>query len=129
MNQNVLLFCLDSESFIGLWQPAHGEQWQKEAVVITRTSQENPLFLALETLLTKNQLTLHAISAIGVTQGPGSYTQLRSFIAAANSLAWAAQIPIFAFPAPTKLPDEIPQYLNSARLNVPIDPIYPTAIL
>ncbi len=52
------------------------------------------IFPLIQTLLSKNNLSLKDLELIAVNKGPGSYTGIRVGITAANTLSWANQIPI-----------------------------------
>lgn len=54
------------------------------------------LLTQIEDLLKANNVGKHSLTAIGVYQGPGSFTGLRIGIAVANALAYALHIPIAA---------------------------------
>lgn len=83
------------------------------------------LIKAITTLLEEHHLTYSEITHIGAMTGPASYTQLRIFIATANTLAWVNKIPLFGFKPDTELPDAIPSLLTHAKTNLPLQPIYP----
>lgn len=54
------------------------------------------LHVFIEQILTETQLTFQDLSAIAVSQGPGSYTGLRIGISAAKGLCFALDIPLIA---------------------------------
>jgi hypothetical protein len=128
MIQRVLIFYPGNPSYIGLWQPSLPDLWQTQTVTSGRTSDANAVFESLHALLKKNSSTIKEVTAIGVMQGPASYTQLRSFIASANSMAWALRLPLFGFSADSVLPDNLPTLVATAHKNMPIEPVYPTQI-
>lgn len=52
------------------------------------------LIKSVQTLLEQNNISLNAIDAFGVNQGPGPFTSLRIAITTANSLHFATGIPL-----------------------------------
>ena len=54
---------------------------------------------AILQLLSDNQITVQDLSAVGVTNGPGSYTGIRVGLAAAKGLCYALNIPLITFNA------------------------------
>lgn len=54
------------------------------------------LHVFIENLLQEQQLTFKDLSAIAVSQGPGSYTGLRIGVSAAKGLCYALDIPLIA---------------------------------
>lgn len=67
----------------------------EEAAVADRNHSKHLLPL-VQTMLAKQDLKIRDLSAIGVGQGPGSYTGVRIGITAAKTFAWAQQIPVYA---------------------------------
>jgi|SRR6266542_3923099 len=128
MKQTVLIFYPGEVSSIGLWQPEGETSWHTHAVPRASRAVENTLFTELTTFLAAHSLDMRDITHIGVLAGPASYTELRSFIAAADSLAWAQQIPLFSFDLQATLPQDLPHLVAGAKTNVPIEPVYPRAI-
>ena len=55
------------------------------------------LHTAIEQLLSENKIEKHQLKAIGVSNGPGSYTGIRVGLAAAKRLSYALQIPMITF--------------------------------
>ena len=55
------------------------------------------LHTAIEQLLSENKIQMHQLKAIGVSNGPGSYTGIRVGLAAAKGLSYALQIPMITF--------------------------------
>lgn len=53
----------------------------------------------IDAMLTKNNLSLAQLSFIGINQGPGLFSTLRSIIATANALHFAANIPLVGIDA------------------------------
>ena len=128
MMQRVLVFdCGKDQKYVGLWQPDQSPEWLTEPVE-SGAAKDNALIKALDNLLQRTSITLGDITHIGVMRGPSAYTQLRSFIATANSLAWASRIPLFAFGPDATLPDSLPDLLQNAHRDVPIEPCYPSSI-
>jgi len=52
------------------------------------------LFLTIQTLLQKNNLSLKAISFCAANQGPGPFTTIRVIIASLNGLSYVTNLPI-----------------------------------
>jgi len=50
----------------------------------------------IETLLNRNQIKAHALDAVAVSKGPGSYTGLRIGSSAAKGLCFATDIPLIS---------------------------------
>lgn len=115
------------ESFVGLWCPDNHTPWV--SLPITSNPGENKVIETIEVLLDEQGIILTKLTHIGVMHGPASYTQLRIFIATANSLAWALEIPLFSFGPDTNIPDQLPELIRTAKLNMPIEPVYPSRIL
>ena len=59
-------------------------------------SHAEKLHVFIEQILVETQLTFQDLSAIAVSQGPGSYTGLRIGISAAKGLCFALDIPLIA---------------------------------
>ena len=55
------------------------------------------LHTGIEQLLLENQIPMNQLKAIGVSNGPGSYTGIRVGLAAAKGLSYALQIPMVTF--------------------------------
>lgn len=70
-----------------------------DSVSIPKILASKSIITSLSTLLSKNNLSLHDLSCIGVNQGPGPFTTLRVIIATVNGLAYATQIPIIGIDA------------------------------
>jgi len=120
----VLIFYPGDESYVGVWQSHDAVPWQTVPVAFGQTN-HNALVSAVGELLKTTSLTLKQLTHIGIMRGPASYTQLRSFVAAANSIAWANQVPLFDFPSDVMLPDTLASYVSAAHRNIPIEPLYP----
>lgn len=119
----VLVFYPGEGAFIGLWRPASDPPWQ--TIDIPAGPQPSKTVIgAIETLF-KESGRLGEITHLAAMPGPGSYTQVRVFVATANALAWALGRPLFAIPPKTKLPSDLPQLISSAKINCPLEPVYP----
>jgi tRNA threonylcarbamoyladenosine biosynthesis protein TsaB len=59
-------------------------------------SHAEKLHVFMEEILKENKLTFQDLSAIAVSQGPGSYTGLRIGVSAAKGLCYALSIPLIA---------------------------------
>lgn len=59
-------------------------------------SHAEKLHVFIEELLQETQLKLQEVSAIAVSQGPGSYTGLRIGVSAAKGLCYALSVPLIA---------------------------------
>ncbi len=129
VTQCVLVFIPGEVSRLGLWQP-HGSAegtWCTADVPRSDRSQpgNNRVLTAVDALLRTNQLLLAAVTHIGVMRGPASYTELRLFVTTANTLAWVKGVPLFAFDAASDVPRDLPHLIASAKVNQPIEPVYP----
>lgn len=123
----LLIFYPGKESYIGLWLPDMATSWVTYSVV--QGNQSGPSLLAVvETALREQRLTLASLTHIGAMEGPASYTHLRVFLATANALAWAQHLPLFGFGPDASLPDDLPELYRTAKLNIPIEPVYPSAL-
>ena len=49
----------------------------------------------INSLFSKNNISITDLGAIIVNQGPGSYTSLRIGIAVANTLCWSLNVPVY----------------------------------
>ena len=126
MTCTVLVLVAGPESYLGLWRPAAPEPWL--TVNVTPSREANSVLTALAALQSQSGITLKELTHIGVMAGPASYTQLRVFVTTANTLAWIGHLPLFGFPPTAIVPQDLPQYLSEAKVNVSISPIYPSAI-
>lgn len=121
----VLIFMAGDENYVGLWRADAVPGWR--TVPIVRSVPEgNQVLQALDALLHESSVPLTQITHVGVMRGPASYTQLRLVVTTANALAWALGLPLFGFSSEVSMPDSIPQLLVSAKVNIPIIPVYPT---
>ena len=59
-------------------------------------SHAEKLHVFIETILQENNITFSQLSAIAVSQGPGSYTGLRIGVSTAKGLCYALDIPLIA---------------------------------
>ena len=73
------------------------------------------LTMMIDSVLKEAGLTLPALSAIGISQGPGSYTGLRIGYATVKGLCFATGIPLIAVPTLAALADAIER---EVRLNL-----------
>jgi tRNA threonylcarbamoyladenosine biosynthesis protein TsaB len=78
------------ESFIGLF--FHDRCI--ESRTLTNKESSKMLLIALEELLKKHTQKLSDLLYIGVHQGPGPFTTLRTILTSANGLAFATQLPL-----------------------------------
>jgi tRNA threonylcarbamoyladenosine biosynthesis protein TsaB len=69
------------------------------ATLFNQDTKQHASFLhtAIEQLLSENKIRMHQLKAIGVSNGPGSYTGIRVGLAAAKGLSYALQIPMITF--------------------------------
>jgi tRNA threonylcarbamoyladenosine biosynthesis protein TsaB len=69
------------------------------ATLFNQDTKQHASFLhtAIDQLLSENQIQMHQLKAIGVSNGPGSYTGIRVGLAAAKGLSYALQIPMITF--------------------------------
>ncbi len=129
MNQCVLVFIPGDESCLGLWHANGSADARWCTAVIPRgdrtQSSTNRVLTAVAALLHDNHLILDQITHIGVMRGPASYTELRLFVTTANTLAWAQHLPLFRFEATDALPNDLPHLITTAKVNQPIEPVYP----
>ncbi len=128
MLQKVLIIATTDTPYIGLWQPHGSQEWETYPFEIQPAGQENSLLAALEDFLSHAHVPLAQITHVGVMAGPGSYTKLRQGVATANALAWALEVPLFAFTPENRLPDDLPHLVSAAQVNRPVEPIYPHTI-
>lgn len=71
------------------------------ATLINNDSKQHAAFLhkAIQQILSENKIGINQLKAIGVTNGPGSYTGIRVGLAAAKGLCFALKIPLVTFSA------------------------------
>jgi len=70
-------------------------------VYIGKSEQKaDDLLLAIDKILSQNQVKLDKLKAIAVNQGPGSFTGLRVGISVANALAYSLKIPVIGVTLP-----------------------------
>ena len=117
----------NGEGYVGLL--SGNDRWVVQPVAeVVAGASCNPVLEAVEAVLAAREIPLSHVTHIGVMHGPASYTQLRVFIATANTLAWVRHVPLFSFGPDARLPDDIPPLLSHARVNVPVKPVYPTEL-
>lgn len=119
----VLILMPGELPYVALWCPDESDPFRAKACEVKIHGPD--LIQMISTLCQENQCSLATLTHIGVMAVPASYTQLRLFVATANTLAWTLNLPIFSFTPSTKLPDDLPECLTKAKLNVVIDPVYP----
>jgi len=68
------------------------------ATLLNKDSKQHASFLhsAIKKILRENDINIASIKAIGVTNGPGSYTGIRVGLATAKGLAFALKIPLIS---------------------------------
>lgn len=69
-----------------------------EITLRNHESHSERMLPALDWLLATLGISLHALTAVAVSQGPGSFTGLRAGIATAKGLALALGVPLFGIP-------------------------------
>jgi tRNA threonylcarbamoyladenosine biosynthesis protein TsaB len=74
----------------------NGKTIQCKEIAEIGYSHAEKLHVFIEKILNENQLTFNNLSAIAVSQGPGSYTGLRIGVSAAKGLCFAMGIPLIA---------------------------------
>ena len=74
----------------------NGETLQCIQIAEEGYSHAEKLHVFIEQIITDLKLTFQDLSAIAVSQGPGSYTGLRIGISAAKGLCYALNIPLIA---------------------------------
>lgn len=97
-----------------------------DSVYIPKIHASKLIISSLSALLSKNNLSLHELSCIGVNQGPGPFTTLRVVIATVNGLAYATQIPLIGIDALQAIISEHkqPQIATVALLNAFNNDVY-----
>jgi tRNA threonylcarbamoyladenosine biosynthesis protein TsaB len=70
-------------------------------------SHAEKLHVFIEELLSKTSITFKDLSAIAVSQGPGSYTGLRIGVSAAKGLCYALNIPLIAIDTLSSLAEQV----------------------
>jgi tRNA threonylcarbamoyladenosine biosynthesis protein TsaB len=89
-----MLLAIDTAtSFAGLALWDEGQLWAEEAWYSNLTHSVQ-LMPRIQRMLASQQLTVEALSAIGVSLGPGSFTGLRTGLAAAKGLALPHRLPL-----------------------------------
>lgn len=84
----------DAYSSVALW---HGDElYVRESTV--HNDHAEVLTSMIEAVLTEAGLALRDLSAIGISQGPGSYTGLRIGYATVKGLCFASGVPLIAVP-------------------------------
>jgi len=79
-----------------------------EFLVNPERTHSSSLMIGLDQVMASSGLEMHALDAIGVTLGPGSFTGLRVGIASAKGLSLALAKPIVAFSSLAMLAMNIP---------------------
>ncbi len=69
------------------------------ATSVNTNSKEHAAYLhtAIHKILQENDISINQLKAIGVTNGPGSYTGIRVGLATAKGLCYALKIPLITF--------------------------------
>jgi tRNA threonylcarbamoyladenosine biosynthesis protein TsaB len=111
----VLLLALDSAEAacsVALWDSARAEA---AALLGHRRlagarSQADRLIELIDDLMSTARLDYHALDVIAVDHGPGSFTGVRSAVAAARGLALAAALPVLAVTSLETLAAAVPDF-------------------
>jgi tRNA threonylcarbamoyladenosine biosynthesis protein TsaB len=89
-----MLLAIDTATnFAGLALWDDGQLWAEEAWYSNLTHSVE-LMPRIQRMLTSHRLTVEALSGIGVSLGPGSFTGLRTGLAAAKGLALPYRLPL-----------------------------------
>src|SRR3954470_12776321 len=102
--ERVLILYPGESNYVALWQPGAQRGWVQQPIVRS-PKRGTELYTAIKDLLQSQSLPITDLTHIGVMHGPASYAGLRSFVATANSLAWALRLPIFSFSPETLIPE------------------------
>lgn len=75
---------------VGLYNELHRIDYQ----IHDKKDASSSLIPTIQSILSKNSISIHEINAIGVNQGPGQFTSLRIIITTVNGIAFATDVPL-----------------------------------
>lgn len=121
-----LLFIPGNSPELGFWQGPVDQIWSR--LELDRKIQGAELLQAINHILKENRVGFADLTSLGVMPGPASYTHLRIFVSTANTLAWAQGLPLFTIKPESRIPDDVPSLISTAKVNQVVKPIYPTEL-
>ncbi len=89
-----ILLCIDSSVSIASVALAKGKKILGKKICVEQKQHASFLQPAIKELLNESTISMNDLSAIAVTNGPGSYTGLRVSMASAKGLCYALNIPL-----------------------------------
>jgi tRNA threonylcarbamoyladenosine biosynthesis protein TsaB len=105
-----LLLALDTASQFMSLALHDGRQIRFELTWQTLNNHTTELTPAIQQALSQTRITVRDLTAIAVSQGPGSFTGLRIGMGVAKGLALARKIPLVAVPTPDIMTGGIPPF-------------------
>ena len=91
-----------------------------EAKLLKDKSHSGKLALLINDLLKYNSISKKELSAVAVSEGPGSYTGLRIGVSTAKGLCYGLNIPLIAVSSLTALAAQVRNFINMQDLMIPM---------
>jgi len=121
-----IILSVETSSMVGSVAITKGNVCLAEFSLNTEIPLSRTLFNLIDAVLYHTKLAYADISAVAVSSGPGSFTGLRTGMAAAKSIAFSLGIPMFAIPTfeimleslPKNLPGMIHSFIDARKSEV-----------
>jgi len=125
VNSEIIL-SVETSSMVGSVALTKGRLCCAEFSLGTQTPLSRTLFDLIDAVLYHTKLSYADISAVAVSCGPGSFTGLRTGMAAAKSIAFSLGIPMFAIPTfevmlqsmPKQIPGMVHSFIDARKSEV-----------